>query len=176
MKKCLWRSSSLVKLQVFSLQLYEKMNSLAGIFQCFCQLYRNIYFQEQLWTAASEFLLKGISEHPVISFITYFHTLKPWNEINEDRILIDRWKNRIPVNSFETDLLHHAHDKHECYHNLLGGLNFNQPGPTKTFIRRKKQIMNLFCGIFIIWMIVTTNNSTVDHIITSTEACFCLLH
>ena len=72
--------------------------------------------------AASEFLLKGISKHLVISFITYFHTLKPWNEINEDRILIDRWKNRIPVNSFETDLLHHVHDKHECYHNLLGGL------------------------------------------------------
>ena len=40
--------------------------------------------------AASEFLLKGISKHLVISFITYFHTLKPWNEINEDRILMDR--------------------------------------------------------------------------------------
>ena len=69
-----------------------KMNSFTGIFWGFCQLYKNAYFQEQLWTAASEFLLKGISEHPVIviSFITYFHTLKPWNEINEDRILMDK--------------------------------------------------------------------------------------
>ena len=79
-------------------------------------------FSEQLWTAASEFLLKGISEHPVISFITYFHTLIPWNEINEDRILMDRQKKNMSVNCVETDLLQNVHDKHECYHDLLGGL------------------------------------------------------
>ena len=39
--------------------------------------------------AASEFLLKGISKHPVISFITYFLKLKPWNEINKNKILMD---------------------------------------------------------------------------------------
>ena len=52
----------------------------------FFQLYSNAYFQEQLWMAASEFLLKGISKHPVISFITYFLKLKPWNEINKNKI------------------------------------------------------------------------------------------
>ena len=81
-------------------------------------------FQEQLWTAASEFLVKGISEHPVISFITHFNTLKPWNEINEDIILMDREKKHISVIRIETDLLQNVQDKQECYHNLLGGLAF----------------------------------------------------
>ena len=67
--------------------ILKKMNSFTGIFQGFCQLNRNTYF---LWTAASEFLLKGISEHPVISFIPYFHSLKPRNEINKNRILMHR--------------------------------------------------------------------------------------
>ena len=54
------------------------------------------YFQEQLWTAAFEFLLKGISEHPVISFITFPYI----------KTMI---KKHIPVNRVETDLLQNVH-------------------------------------------------------------------
>ena len=50
--------------------------------------------------------------------------------------------------------------------------NFTRPGPRKTFIRCYTEITNLFCGIFLISMIVTTNNNTVNHIMENYQKSF----
>ena len=69
----------------------------------------------------------------------YIKTME-WNKRRQNfNGQIKKKPHTVPVNRVETDLLQNEHDKHECYHNLLGWevlpLNFTQPSPTKTFIR-----------------------------------------
>ena len=45
-----------------------------------------------------------------------------WNKRRQNFNEQIKKKKHIPVNCVETDLLQNVHDKHKCYHNLLGGL------------------------------------------------------
>ena len=48
------RISFLIRLQAWGLQLYEKCDSGTGVFCEFCEISKNTFFTEHLWTTASE--------------------------------------------------------------------------------------------------------------------------
>ena len=52
--KHLCQSLFLIKLQAWGLQLYYKWDLNTGVFCEFCEVSKNIFFKEHLWTTASE--------------------------------------------------------------------------------------------------------------------------